>query len=65
MQTNWKKTTITFIFIDDGDHPVKIALQNAISAPEASQIADFGATLATLTGLTFRTATVSTQSTVA
>lgn len=65
MQTNWKKTTITFILGADNDHPVKIVLQNAIAAPEAKQIEAFGGYLAKLTGLPFRTAAIATQDLVA
>ncbi|NLR10654.1 MULTISPECIES: hypothetical protein [Lactobacillaceae] len=65
MQTNWQKTTITFIFGEDNEKPVKIVLQNAISAPAAKQVEDFGGYLSGLTGLPFRTAVVSTQSAVA
>lgn len=65
MQTNWKKTTITFIFGDIDEAPVKIVLQNAINAPAAKQVEDFGGYLSSLTGLPFRTAVVSTQSAVA
>ncbi|KRL94277.1 hypothetical protein ACUIJQ_01130 [Levilactobacillus hammesii] len=65
MQTNWKKTTITFIFGDAHEKPVKIVLQNAINAPAAQQVETFGGYLSGLTGLPFRTAVVSTQSDVA
>lgn len=65
MQTNWKKTTITFILGTDSQHPVKIVLQNAIAAPDAKQIEAFGGYLAGLTGLPFHTASVATQNLVA
>ncbi|AYM02171.1 hypothetical protein [Levilactobacillus yiduensis] len=65
MQTNWKKTTITFILGADVDRPVKIVLQNAVATPEAKQIEAFGGYLAGLTGLPFHAATVATQTAVA
>ncbi|MCH5464086.1 hypothetical protein [Levilactobacillus tujiorum] len=65
MQTNWKKTTITFIFGEIDTKPVKIVLQNAISAPAAKQVEAFGGYLSSLTGLPFRTAVVATQSDIA
>ncbi|WP_407889704.1 hypothetical protein [Levilactobacillus sp. N40-8-2] len=65
MQTNWKKTTITFIFGAIDAKPVKIVLQNAVNAPAAKQVEDFGAVLSGLTGLPFRNAVVSSQSAVA
>ncbi|KRK39417.1 hypothetical protein [Levilactobacillus parabrevis] len=65
MQTNWKKTTITFIFAGIDDQPIKIVLQNAVNAPAAKQVEDFGTVLSGLTGLPFRNAVVSSQSAVA
>ncbi|AKP64194.1 hypothetical protein FC99_GL002103 [Levilactobacillus koreensis JCM 16448] len=65
MQTNWKKTTITFILGTDADHPVKIVLQNAIADPAAKQVEDFGGYLSGLTGLPFNNAVIATQNAVA
>ncbi|QCZ46886.1 hypothetical protein V4M49_03420 [Levilactobacillus brevis] len=64
MQTNWQKTTITFILGTD-DQPAKITLQHAIATPDAKQVAAFGGYLAGLTGLPFRTALIATQNAVA
>ncbi|WP_354632668.1 hypothetical protein ABR398_03265 [Levilactobacillus brevis] len=61
MQTNWQKTTITFILGTD-DQPAKITLQHAIATPDAKQVAAFGGYLA---GLPFRTALVATHNAVA
>ncbi|WP_125683049.1 hypothetical protein [Levilactobacillus yonginensis] len=65
MQNNWKKTTITFTFGNEGARPVKIVMQNAIAAPATQQVEAFGGYLATLTGIPFISATVNTQKAVA
>jgi len=65
MHSNWKKTTITFILGNDLTHPTRIVLNNGIAAPTSDQIATFGGYLATLTGLPFQHAAVTTQNDVA
>ncbi|WP_061775852.1 hypothetical protein [Levilactobacillus senmaizukei] len=65
MQTNWKKTTITFLLGTDAVHPVKIAMANAVADPTAKQVEDFGNTLSGLTGLPFLGGLVTVQNVLA
>lgn len=65
MQSNWKKTTITFFLGTDQARPVRIVLNNGIANPSSEQIATFGGYLAGLTGLPFQHAAVTTQNDVA
>lgn len=65
MQSNWKKTTITFILGNDAAHPVRVVLANGIANPTPEAIEAFGGYLTSLTGLPFRHATVTTLNDVA
>lgn len=65
MQSNWKKTTITFIFANDQEQPVRIVLANGTADPKPDQIAAFGGYLASLTGLNYQHANQVTQNDIA
>lgn len=65
MQSTWKKTTITFNLGTDPQHPVRITLANGIANPTPEAVETFGGYLATLTGLPFQHAAVTTQNDVA